>query len=235
MAVVDFNRHEAGSHPILLLVSHVLTPVLLGGAMTFGLFYLMQSLIASRGPGYSKQHSIQLVDFVRVPKLTQVRVRDLHPKKPPPPQALPQVKTSMNFNVQVHPTAFSMQAVKISTHTNLSGGWTFSSDGDYLPIVKVAPMYPTQAEMEGLEGWVVLQFTVNREGRVVDAQVVDNCAHATEAGHQPNQECSDEPNSVFDQAALNAARKFKYKPKIVDGRAVAVPHVRHKFVFILRD
>lgn len=235
MAVVDFNHHEAGSHPILLMLSHVFTPILLGGVMTMGLFYLMQSLIASQGSGLSKQKTIQLVDFVRVPQMSQVQTKDLHPRKPPPPQQMPQVKTAMNFNVKVRPTSFSMQPVKLDTQANLSGGWTFSSDGNYLPIVKVAPIYPTAAEMAGLEGWVILSFTVNKEGRVVDAQVVDDCAHVTAAGQQQTEECADQPNKIFDQAALNAARKFKYKPKISDGVAVAVPHVRHKFVFVLGD
>ena len=234
MSIVDFNHHEAGTHSIMIMISHIVTPLILGGAMTTGLFYLMQSLIHSDNASLTKTKTIQLVDFVRVRQLSEVQTRDLHPKKPPPPQQMPHVKEPMNFNVKVAQQSYSMQPMQVSAKADLTGTWTFSSDGNYLPIVKVAPIYPTTAEMAGLEGWVVLQFTVNSEGRVVNPIVVDDCAHVTAPG-TTRQDCDDQPNKIFDQAALNAALKFKYKPKVEDGVAVATPHVRHKFVFVLGD
>ena len=234
MAVVDFNHHEAGEHPVVTALSHILTPLVFGGLMTVGLFYLMQALISSQHANLDKRPNVQLVDFVRVPKMSAVQTRDLHPKKPPPPEQMPPVKNQLNFKVQVNQQAYSMSNLNLDTKVDLSGGWTFSSDGNYLPIVKVEPIYPAAAEMAGLQGWVVLSFTVNKEGRVEDAVVVDNCA-AVVAAHTDikDQECSDSPNPIFDRAALNAARKFKYKPRIVDGAPVSTPHIRHKFVFVL--
>lgn len=235
MSIVDFKHHEPGSHPALLLVSHIVTPVVLGGIITVALFYLMQYLIASHGPVYTKAKNIQLVNFVRVPQMSEVQTRDLHPKKPPPPEKMPPVRNTENFNVQVHAASFSMQPVKPAPTGRLTEGWTFESDGNYMPIVKVAPIYPTSAEMTGQEGWVVLQFTINKEGRVIDPEVVDDCAEVTAPGKHVAEQCEENPNSVFDQSALDAARKFKYRPKVVNGVAVAVPHVRHKFLYILGD
>ena len=87
-----------------------------------------------------------------------------------------------------------------------------------LPIVKVAPAYPDQAVQEQIEGHVLLEFVVTETGGVRDAVVVES-----------------EPRGVFDQAALDAVAKFKYKPKIVDGKPVAIPGVRNRFSFEFED
>ena len=234
MTVIDYSHYqdEVGrGQRILRAVSHVMAPVLFGGLVTVILFYVMQALIASRGPVVTQNNGFHLVDFVRIPKMTEVQTKNLHPKKPPPPEQEPPVKEDINFKVAVDNQAWGMQPVDIDSKPNLSGGFSFASDGNYLPIVKVQPIYPTTAEMNGLEGWVVLQFTVDELGRVVDPIVVDDCAHVTVSDQA--EECEDQPNRVFDQAALNAARKFKYRPKIVNGVAVPTPHVRHKFTFVL--
>ena len=87
-----------------------------------------------------------------------------------------------------------------------------------LPIVKVAPVYPDQAVQEKIEGHVLLEFVVTETGGVRDAVVVDS-----------------EPQGVFDQAALDAVGKFKYEPKIVDGKPVAISGVRNRFSFEFED
>ncbi len=40
-----------------------------------------------------------------------------------------------------------------------------------------------------------------------------------------------EPEGVFDRAALDAVVKFKYKPRVVDGEAMAVAGVQNKISF----
>ena len=87
-----------------------------------------------------------------------------------------------------------------------------------LPIVKVAPIYPDEAVQEKIEGHVLLEFVVTETGGVRDAVVVDS-----------------EPRGVFDQAALDAVGKFKYKPKVVDGKPVAISGVRNRFSFEFED
>ena len=37
-------------------------------------------------------------------------------------------------------------------------------EGNYLPLIKVAPMYPSSAQRSGIEGYVVLEFIVDAEG-----------------------------------------------------------------------
>jgi protein TonB len=94
------------------------------------------------------------------------------------------------------------------------GGVGFGiSDGEYLPIVKVAPVYPSRALSRGLEGYVIVEFTVTRQGTVRDASVVESTS------------------TLFERAAVDAALKFKYKPRVIDGEAVEVPGVRNKITF----
>ncbi|MYF28736.1 MAG: TonB family protein [Gammaproteobacteria bacterium] len=87
-----------------------------------------------------------------------------------------------------------------------------------LPIVKVAPVYPGHAIKEGIEGHVLLEFVVTETGAVRDAVVLEA-----------------QPSGVFEQAALKAVAKFKYKPRTVDGKAVATAGVRNRVAFEISD
>ena len=40
-------------------------------------------------------------------------------------------------------------------------------------------------------------------------------------------------STLFDRAAMDAAAKFKYKPRVIDGEVVEVPGVRNKITFVL--
>ena len=44
-----------------------------------------------------------------------------------------------------------------------------------------------------------------------------------------------EPPGIFDKAASEAASKFKYKPRVVDGEPIDVKGVPHKISFQLED
>ena len=77
-------------------------------------------------------------------------------------------------------------------------------------------MYPHDAKTQGIEGYVVLEFVVTRTGSTADAVVVESS-----------------PPDVFDNAALNAVQRFKYKPRVVDGKPVEVAGVRNRVSFEL--
>lgn len=79
----------------------------------------------------------------------------------------------------------------------------------------VQPAYPAAARRAHRQGWVEVSYTVDREGKVVDAQVVD--AH---------------PTHVFDVAALSAVRHWEFRPARVDGQAVS-QKVRSRIEFNL--
>jgi protein TonB len=72
------------------------------------------------------------------------------------------------------------------------------------PQFRVDPAYPPQASRDGVEGWVKLGFTVSASGTVTDISVIDA-----------------KPSKVFNREARRALKKWKYKPKLVDGKPVA--------------
>ncbi len=93
-----------------------------------------------------------------------------------------------------------------------------SSDGDIRPLVKVAPVYPAGAARDRIEGWVLVEFTVDESGATRDARVVES-----------------DPVAVFDQAALDAVRRYRYEPRVEDGMAVAASGIRNRIRFALGD
>ena len=207
--------------------------VILGLCVTLALFYLMQALIAGGKSAMTKNESIRLVDFVRVKQSMHVETKEVKPQKPPPPdQPPPPVQQSFQ-QVSVAKAGYTMKQPDMKVNTNIKGGGFGISDGEYLPIVKVQPMYPQRALSRGLSGWVIVQFTVTAQGTVKNPTVVQNCAWIK--GPRQKGECHDSPNSIFDSAAVRAALKFKYKPQVIDGKPVATAGVENKITFHLVD
>ena len=73
------------------------------------------------------------------------------------------------------------------------------------PIVRIEPRYPAQAARDGITGYVKLKFIVNAYGSVNNVEVIESV-----------------PEVIFDRQAIKAVQKWKYKPSIVDGKAVKV-------------
>jgi len=198
--------------------SRYLVGVLVGAVVTAALFLLMQALIKSDKSGYNEGEYGKIVDFVRVKEDQELSVKERKPKPPPPPDEPPpnQPKASMDHTAQSIGVAIGQADVKVDLNMQGTGG--FSSDGEYLPIVKVAPVYPRRAQERGIEGYVLLEFFVTETGAVRDPVVIEA-----------------DPPGIFDRAAVQAALKFKYKPKVVDGEAVEVAGVRNLIKFELED
>jgi TonB family protein len=78
-----------------------------------------------------------------------------------------------------------------------------------------SPDYPATALTQRIAGSVTLEYTVNSSGETRDIHVVE----AT-------------PPGVFDQAAINAVKHWRYAPLLVNGAAVDVP-VRTRMRFEL--
>jgi TonB family protein len=98
---------------------------------------------------------------------------------------------------------------------------------DYSLIEKADPVYPTKALRRKLTGWVLMEFTISRDGRVQDPVVIDTCASPFE------ELCNGHADPIFDAAALQALQQFRYKPRISRGQAVAVEGVRYVVSFRL--
>lgn len=185
--------------------------------VTLGLLWSMQKLITGGKEVLSEAPRGNVLDFIRLKKEESVVKKERKPQKPqkpkqPPPQMQQPQMQQANPNVNAVASNFSTE---VQVDSGLSGGLSLgSSDGDYLPIVKVAPIYPRRAQSRGLEGFVIVEFTVTKNGSVRDPIVIEA-----------------KPEGVFDRAALDAALKFKYKPRVVDGEAMEVSGVQNKISF----
>ena len=133
------------------------------------------------------------------------------PEEPPPDLDTPDLDMDMDVEI-VNTAPQSSVDVAIST-TGMSSG-----DGEYLPIVKVAPIYPRRAQTRGITGYCIVEYTVTTSGAIRDPQAVD---------------C--QPSGVFEKASVKAALKFKYKPRVVDGEAIEVAGVQNKFTYELEQ
>ncbi len=191
--------------------------LLLGLVITAGLFWMMQYLIATADRSLNESKTGALLDFVRLKRDETVQRRQLKPKKPPPPDAPPpQPPTPKLESLDPSAEKIAISAVPVETDIEMSGGFSLGvGEGDYLPIVKVAPIYPARALQRGLEGFCVVQYTVTSLGTIKDPVIIES-------------QCS---SSLFHRSSLQAALKFKYKPRVIDGEAVEVPGVQNKFTY----
>lgn len=198
--------------------SRYIIGVLVGGSVAMSLLWVMQFLIATGEDVLEERNKRRFMDFVRVEKEEMVERRDRKPKQPPKPEEeppdVPQPQQEdinpSSESVYVAPVGINAGSMDIASSFGLS-----ASDGEYLPIVKVAPVYPRRAQQRGVEGYCTVEYTVTTTGSVENPVVVD---------------CS---SSLFERASINAALKFKYKPRVVDGEPISVPGVQNRFTYVL--
>jgi len=190
-----------------------------GLVVTFALLWFMQILIATGKEAITNRGDFRFVDFVRIKRDEVVNLDEDKPEKPPEPEQQPpetpppqvdQLDTSNTVNI-------SFTRTRTGINLDPTRGNFAVVDGDYLPIVKITPIYPRRALARGLEGYCLLEFTVTKTGTVRDARAI---------------ECS---SSLFERASVNAAGKFKYKPRVVDGEEIDVPGVQNIIRFVMKE
>ncbi len=195
--------------------------------MALALFYAMHFMISQGKGRISKSEDYSVVDFVRLKRETETRLKKrVIPKKPPLPKEPPpppQLSVAQENNVAMPNLKMDMPRI---TNSGVAGGpfmgamgssaGVARSDGELMPLVKIAPRYPRKAALAKKEGWVKVEFIVTELGTVKDVKVVGS-----------------KPRRLFDRAAKRAILKWKFKPRIVDGKAVprkAVQVIEFKLV-----
>lgn len=192
--------------------------LVVGAVITGVLFYIMQALISNNDMALDESKKRRLADYIQIEDDINIETKIRKPKPPPPPDEPPPDQPKPQFDSSDVSQGVDIGAVNVKVDLNVGGSGGFSSDGEYLPIVKVAPQYPRRAQTRGLEGYVLLEFTVTKTGAVENPVVIES-----------------KPPGIFDRAATRAALKFKYKPKVVDGEPVDVAGVRNLIKFELAE
>ena len=206
--------------PIAFLLSLILTT---------GIFAFMRYVTDSRGD-VGEQGAITKFEFVRLKRSENVeaKVRE-KPKIEKPEQELEQPMLSIaqeegaSEELDVQALASGLGAEFGSAGggggTGRRGGMNgpgFSSglaDRGAIPLVRVEPQYPPQAQRKKLEGWVHARFTITTAGSTRDASVVKSS------------------NAIFEKALLQAVTKWKYQPQMEAGKPVEAPgEVLYRFL-----
>ncbi len=190
-----------------------------GIAITLSLLFVMHLLIEYGEDAVTKERPKYQLDFVRVKRNENLNVEDFTPEKPPPPPEVPpEVPPQEMDDISADGPSINIAAPTVNAAGDIGGPAGMNvAEGDYLPIVRVAPVYPARALSRGLEGYVDLVFTVTSAGTVADPVVEFSTS------------------SLFERAAIRAVLKFKYKPRVVDGVAQNVPNVRTRIRFALEQ
>lgn len=198
----------------MTVYSRMTSVVLLAAVVTTGLFLIMKVLVTGQEYEIEEELASIGIDFVRVERDEESQTKDralkrpskVEPEEPPPPPKLTQPNRP---NVDKASMSADMGAFDL-TGLNLNA----PVDGDALAITRVLPRYPPRAELRGIEGWVLLEFDVDKLGQAINPVVLES-----------------EPPGIFDRAATSAVHRWKFRPMIEDGQAVMRSGVRLLFSF----
>jgi len=201
------------------MIGRYLFSIVVGSVITLSLIFVMHLLIEHAEDAISKEGTKHQLDFVRVKRNETLNTEDFTPEKPEkPPEVPPEAPPQDSDAVDPNAPTINIPAPTVSAEVDIGGpGGMNIAEGDYLPIVRVAPVYPARALSRGVEGYVDMMFTVTTTGTVKDPTVTFSTS------------------SLFDRAATRAVLKFKYKPRVVDGVPVEVPGVTTRIRFELEE
>lgn len=189
-------------------------------AINFGLFLLMDGMISRDRMRVVNLTDSQPIDFVRTQINEETRTRDRRTPPPPKPQEIQRPRAEVqNIANRVSSLPTEVAAFEVSSLLGDSSGVAIGQtliEGsltsmdimmaeDLIPLTVLPPQYPPSARLRNIEGWVELAFTVTAEGRVIDPVVIES-----------------DPEDVFDQAAMDAALRWRFRPVIRNGVAESV-------------
>jgi protein TonB len=207
--------------------SHIyIAALLLGGPVTFSLFLLMANLI-SQPAKLGESSESRVIDFSRNSSFNKVQTKTRSlPKAPPKPQEAPKMpKIAVKAQTNTPTPQLAMNVPIMANSLSLGdgpylGGATAGASGNgdrgVMPLVRIEPQYPRKAAMSGKQGWVRLTFDVNPAGGVENVDIVQAS-----------------PPRLFNQAAKRALLKWKYQPKLVEGKPVAMRGLKVQLDFKL--
>jgi protein TonB len=199
------------------MIARYASAVTTGTFMTFGLLFIMQLLISLQPGAESVPRERHYLNPFKVePAKTKLDpIEEL-----PPRENL--TKTELPPPRPLHGAGHGTIGVRLTEPgtPRLSGGIPgpdMYSDGPLVALVRVSPVYPARALSQGLEGTVIVQFDVSAKGQVVNIVVI-------ESSHR-----------IFEQAAIQAAERFRFKPRVIDGIALETYGIQNLFRFSLDD
>ena len=210
-------RHKIAAAAVLIrspALRRGLLSCLFSVVITAGLLLLMRHFVATTDAAYQEGPPAQKLVFSRT-------VEDLEPpprrKRVEPPRVLNEPPRPVHVDVAMGkdgvPTTFDVVVPVVG-----EVGQAVSEARMPIPFLTPAPEYPQRALARGIEGWVLVSFTISATGAVADPMVVDA-----------------DPPGVFNAAALRALMRYRYRPQIVAGVPTPTPGMLLRIHFELED
>ena len=204
------------------MIGRYLSALAFAAAITFGLFWLMHYLIISQSMTLDESERVRLIDFVRLQRDTQTEAKERKPPDRPPPPETPPEPPPLTASPTAAPTGntIGIDAGSLNAGMDLAGPGALGppADAEAIPLFRMQPEYPERAAARGVEGYVIMEFTITETGSVTNIKVVEA-----------------NPPGMFDRAAIRAMERWKYKPKVVDGKPVPRHGVRNQLTFKLNQ
>lgn len=191
--------------------------------VNIGMFVLMDSMVSTGAVRTVDIVDVQPIEFVRTPVDEETRTRDRRTPPPPAPREIvrPQAQVTdiaqRASNLEALSPAFEIASLLgegggVDIGQNLLGAAAGDFDvmmaNDLVPVSMLPPQYPSSARMRNVEGWVDVIFIVSERGNVEQAWVVES-----------------EPPDIFDQAALDAALRWRFRPVTENGEPVSAERI----------
>lgn len=184
----------------------------IAGCLATVLFSLMAWLV--NAPKQTQQHSIEVtkVSYLVSEQENDARTRSRSlPPEPkvtptqapqtfmntPQPLSIPSMDVpvddrSLGLNINI--SAVDVQAPQIAQ---------VSSSQQAMHLYRVDPNYPAKARKRRAEGFVIIKFNIDPQGKPIDLEVIDA-----------------NPKRLFEQEAIKALKQWRYQPKLEFGKAV---------------
>jgi len=184
--------------------------------VTFALFFIMQFLVATGELAESSAGANMAVDItmedeeMSVQRKSRAKPKKQEVRKPPPP-ARTQISTNLPNS-----------GPSVEFDTGMGGDLdigigTANLDRGAYPKFRVQQQYPRRAQERGIDGWVVVRFTITKTGGVKDPIVVEASS------------------SIFERSALKAVSQYKYEPLVINGEPQESPNQHIRLVYEMAD
>ncbi len=187
--------------------------------MTFALLMFMAGLINKESSHYKSQEETPYFDLLMSHQDESFERKNRRQPEPPEPKpqatALPsdvfnaampdpQLSSTVDLpSLDLAPNITAMAIAMPGIERMQAAAGTQAGDVLAMPLYRVEPRYPSKALRLGKQGYVLLSFDITETGRVSNIQVLDA-----------------KPKHLFEQEARRALKRWKYKPMLVDGKAV---------------
>lgn len=191
--------------------SRIIRAVFAGTGATLAILFAMSALIDSGPSVETEPRDRDELAFIREVRETPPPVDQPPPRRPPAPPQVPET-TVLSKESTTGPIRVALAAPQPAAGFDATVSMAVD-DSPLVAVLRVQPNYPARAVTQGIEGHVIVEFTVTTDG--------------TTAGHR----VIESTHGLFEAAALRAAERFRFRPRVIDGVPVATAGVRNLFRF----